>query len=136
MSSVQISGAYGIAASVTTVRDPDTWIQYVLHVTNVSDSDEQLSYGACWGGLRFYKTPARTGTAIFDTDEAEVGEGCIGVWNQTTIQTGTSTDLTGEYREAGVLSAGVPPGHYYVSVVVTTNGETTEIAAGEVDIQQ
>ena len=135
MSSLQISGAYGIAASVSTVHNPDAWIQYVLYVTNVSDSDEQLSYGACWGGLRLYATPSRSGPAIFDTDVTDVPHACTGNWNQATVHAGASVDLTGGYSEAAVLAAGVPPGHYYVSVVVTTNGETTQIAAGEVDIQ-
>ena len=131
-SELDISSAYGIAASSATVRDPDTRIRYVLHVTNGSDSNEELSYGACWGSLRFYTSEARAGTPVFD--QAGRGTGCTTQLIETTVPPGGSADLVGYLGMNTLISAGVPQGHYYVSLVVAPNGTTTEIAAGEVDV--
>jgi len=133
-SSVQISSDYSIAASVVTVSGPDAAIRYVLHITNGSDADEQVGYGACWAGLRFYQSPARTGAPVYDYGDAKAGYACTANWNETTVPARGSTDLVGGVSMSTLAAAKVAPGHYYVSLVVTVNGSTTQIAAGEVDV--
>jgi len=135
MSGLEISSAYEIAASATLVHDPDARVQYVLHVTNGTDADEQVSYGACWAELRFYTTPARTGTPLYDYGAPKPGTGCTANWNETTVAPGGVADLVGYISMRELTAAGVPQGHYYVSLVVAPNGATTQIAAGEVDVQ-
>ncbi|MEO6877410.1 MAG: hypothetical protein ABI205_02945 [Gemmatimonadaceae bacterium] len=128
-----ISSAFGIAASSAAVRDPSARIRYVLHVTNGSASDERITYGACWAGVRLFSSAARSGSPAFDSATGTAA--CVVPEYVTTISPGGSADLVGHLDVASVLAAGIPPGHYYVSLVVAPNGSPTQIAAGDVDIQ-
>ncbi len=128
-----ISSAFGIAASSAAVRDPSSRIRYVLHVTNGSASDERVTYGACWAGVRLFRSAARSGPPAFDS--AMGTDACVLPEYVTTISAGSSTDLVGYVDVASVLAAGITPGHYYVTLVVAPNGAPTQIAAGDVDIQ-
>jgi hypothetical protein len=127
-----ISSAFGIAASSATVRDPNARIRYVLHVTNGSGSDEQVSYGACWAGVRLFTSAARTGSPAFDSITGD--SACILPEYVTTIAPGSSADLVGYLDVASVMAAGITAGHYFVSLVVSPNGSATQIAAGDIDV--
>jgi hypothetical protein len=129
-----ISSAYAIAASSGTVRDPNARIRYVLHITNGSTTDEQVSYGDCWATVQLFASPARTGSPVFDSSTK--GTACTTTENLAGIAPGESTDLVGYLDVAAAMAAGVTPGHYYVTLVVAPNGSTTPIAAGDIDIQQ
>ena len=131
---LRISSAYAIAASSATVRDPSARIRYVLHITNGSSADEQVSHGDCWGTVQLFTSPARAGSPIFDSSTN--GGACSPTEILTGIAPGESTDLVGYLDIADAMAAGVTPGHYYVTLVVAPNGSTTPIAAGDIDIQQ
>lgn len=128
-----ISSAYAVAASSGTVRDPNARIRYVLHITNGGTTDEQVSYGDCWATLQLFTSPARTGSPVYDSS-TKSGT-CTAAQNRAGIAPGGSADLVGYLDVAAAMSAGVSPGHYYVTLVIAPNGSTTTIAAGDVDIQ-
>jgi hypothetical protein len=51
-----------------------------------------------------------------------------------TLQPGQTTDLAGSMGFAVVQGAGVPVGHYYLSVRIAPNGAEVSVPAGEVDV--
>jgi hypothetical protein len=128
-----ISNAYGISASAAAVRDPQARLRFAVTVTNGSATDEQVAYGGCWASIRLFPTPDRSGTPSYDSGLGSAG--CAPSETHVTLAPGESTDLVGFIDLSAIVASGLPQGHYYVSILVSPNGSSTPIAAGEIDIQ-
>jgi hypothetical protein len=133
------SGLVLTASTAVTGPNADT-LTARLTITNTNTESVRIEYGACSMRLLAYRSPARQGTAVWNSGARFGGRIACPAYLAVGVvrpgETASPKEFNAAYTVREVLGDSLPSGRYYFSAHVRLNWRESDIRAGDAELRR